>query len=111
MCSFQDQVPVSINQRLLGLGKTAPQQEYKPIFFLRYQLDDPVRKRFPAAVLVRSCLTVTDCQACINQQDPLICPFFQVAVFRYRDAQVRIQFLENIDQRRRFGDAPGNRET
>lgn len=48
----QYQMPASVNEFTLFLGKRAPKDKYQMILFLSQQLDYPVCKSFPAMVLV-----------------------------------------------------------
>ena len=64
-------------------------------------VDDRIGERLPAPVLVRAGLMGADSQRRVEQQYALVCPAQQVAARGHRLAEVALDFLEDIQKRRR----------
>ena len=79
----------------------APQQEHQPFPFPVQVFNGLVGELFPALLLVRGRLTGFHGKYGVEQQHALPGPVGQVAMGRWLDTQIPVDFLVNIDQRRR----------
>ncbi len=111
MRRLQNQVAGSVDERRLAAGKIAPQHKYQPAALQRQLADGLVGEILPANLLVAARLVVLDREHGIEQQHPLCRPAAQVAMRSRRDAQVLLQLLIYILQRRRNAAAARNRKT
>lgn len=98
------------DERLLFDGETAPEQEYKVLAHFGEALDDGVGKLLPADAGVACRHVGTDRERCVQEQDSLVRPAFEVPVRGRRNAQVVVEFLEYVDERRGRLDTHGHRE-
>lgn len=111
MGCLQDEMAIVVDQALLGLGIVAPQQEDEVLPFFRQVPDHRIGELFPPLILVRGRLIGPDSKNGIDQQHPLLCPMGQVAAGRHRNAEVSRDLLENVLERRWFGNTVRNRKT
>ena len=98
------------HQGLFLDGETAPQQKHQVFPYLREPLDNGVGKGLPADSCVACGHVGPHRQGGVQEQDPLLGPAFQVPVGRGRNAQVVVEFLEDVDEGRRRVDSVGHRE-
>src|SRR6056297_3973870 len=106
----QHQMAVAVDAVPLALRLTAPEHEYRRSLAAVDNLDDAVRESLPAFSLVRAGLAALYREHGVEQQHTVVCPRLQAAVARDNEAEVIVQFLEDIDQRRRNPDARADRE-
>src|SRR5579859_2696328 len=105
VCCFQYQVPGLIDEDLLLLGEFPPEQENEA-FFLRGGLADHGVCEFrPSDPGVAHWLICPYGEGSIEEQDALFGPMGQVAMPGDGHTYITLQFLENIDQRWRWGNA------
>ena len=109
--AFKYQVPVGIDKCSFALGIGSPEQKNQMFFLICQFADDGVGEGFPTFVLVRTGLVGPYGQRCIEQQNPLVRPAFEIAGSRDRLAQIIVYFLEDILQGRRLLDAFGHGKT
>ena len=107
----EDQVAaVRGDERLLLDGETSPEQEHEVLADLREPLDDGVGELLPAYACVACGHVGSHGERCVEEQYALLGPAFQVAVGRGSDAQIVVEFLEDVDERGRRLDADGHGE-
>ncbi|MPN26719.1 hypothetical protein SDC9_174144 [bioreactor metagenome] len=82
-----------------GLGKSTPQNKDNGVFALVQSFDNMVCELFPAHASVGGWLACPHGEHCVEQQNPFIGPFFQVAMAGNRAAQVVVQLLINVLKR------------
>ena len=80
---------------------TAPEQKHQPLTLTIQMFDGLVGKLLPTLLLVGGSLAGFHGKHRIEQQNALLCPMGQVAMGRYLDSQIPMDFLVDIDQRRR----------
>ena len=101
MRRFQDQMLRIRQHRNLTLCRPPPEQiDNRPVLCID-GLDHGVRKLFPSLTLMGIGLMSTHSQYRIQQQHTLIRPLLQIPVVWNVTAQIILQFLINILQRRR----------
>ncbi|MOA10314.1 hypothetical protein D3C78_1301980 [compost metagenome] len=71
------------------------------VAFVVDSADDGVGEFFPALPLMRGGAGLFHCQHTIEQKHALFCPAFQKAVTHRANAEIGLQFLVDIDERRR----------
>ena len=101
---------IAVDQFALLLGMTAPEQKHQPLTLTIQMFDGLVGKLLPTLLLVGGSLAGFHGKHRIEQQHALLCPMGQVAMGRYLDSQIPMDFLVDIDQRRRGFDT-GIRDT
>ena len=93
-------------------GETAPKHEYNAAAPLRESLDGGIGEQLPASMLVRPRLMSTHGECGVEQENPLVGPSDEVAACeRNVGAEVAIDFLDDVDQRGRDGNAGRHGET
>ena len=103
-------MPARVDDLALGLRVAAPEQKDQPFALAVEDIDHMVGEAFPAAALVATGLSFLDREHRIEQQHPLPCPRHQVAVGRTRQAEVTVQFLVDVVERRWHRDTRQHRE-
>ena len=98
------------DEHLLFNGKTAPEQKDEVLANLRKTLDNRVRELLPANACVACRHVGAHRERCVQKQNSLVRPAFQVSVGRWRDAEVVVEFLENVDEGWRRLNAKWHRE-
>ena len=97
--------PVCRNHRALGLRVRHPQHEHHGPRPLRHLADDGIGQPLPAPACVAGGLALFHRQAGVEQQHAVLRPLDQAAAGlrkrRGRRAQIALQFLEDVAQRRR----------
>src|SRR5690606_3601083 len=99
MGGAQHAVPARIDDPALLLRIAAPQQEYQPFALTVEHFDDVVGESFPALALMRPGTPLLNGQYRIEQQHAPTRPRHQIAMVRWRDAQVALDFLVDVLQR------------
>ena len=108
----EDEVPAAGgNQGLLLDGETAPEHEHEVFADLREPLDNGVGELLPTDAGVACGHVGAHSERCVQKQDSLLGPAFKVAVRRRVDAEIVMNFLENVDERGRGIDSVGYGET
>ena len=110
MNACQHQMALAVDDRALVLGLAPPEDEDEILALAVQCRDHGVGKGLPPLALMRSGAAVLDRQAGIQQQHALPRPAFQIAVSRVGDAEIRRQFLVDVLQRRRRGNAMRHRK-
>nr|GEU28320.1 hypothetical protein [Tanacetum cinerariifolium] len=105
-----DQVFVGIDQRALGHRITAPQDEHQPAPLRGQPGDGAVGKGFPTVIGMRAGLARAHGQHAVEQEHALPGPVRQIGVAAL-DAEVAVQFLEDVLQARLRPIAVRDRET
>ena len=105
MSGFDDVVPRMGDVFFLGTSVAAPEDEDHGVFAVVEHLDDLVGELLPADLGMAVGLSGHDSEGSIEQKYPLVGPGFEVAVIGNVAAQIIVQFLVNILQRRRDTDA------
>src|SRR5690606_38732231 len=104
-------VAAGIDDLALLLRIAAPQQEHQSLALAVEHIHHMVGEAFPATALMGSGLALFYRQHGVEQQHPLPRPWQQAAVVRTRDAQVGLDFLVDVQQRRRHRHTRHHRET
>ncbi len=110
MRRFENGVAAGVDPFGFALGIAAPQQEDHPAVLGVDRAQHGVGELLPAFALVRVGLVRAHGQHGIQQQHPLLGPGDQAAVVGHVKLDVLMQFLEDIDQRRRSGHARAHRK-
>lgn len=97
----QHQMPRTVDESPFLDGIRPPKKEHEVFAFTRQMCDNGIGKCFPTAALMRSGHMGTHRKRCVQQQHALTRPARQVAALRYFSTYVTLDFLENIEQRRR----------
>ncbi len=98
----EDEVPaVWGNQGLFLDGETAPEHKHEIFADLREPLDNGVGELLPTDAGVACRHVGAHGERCVQKQDSLLGPTFKVAVRRRVDAEIVVNFLENVDERGR----------
>lgn len=96
----KDKVPaIRGNENLLFDGETAPKQKDKVLANLRKSLNNRVGELLPTDACVAGGHVGAHCERSVQKQNSLMRPAFQISVWRWRDAQIVLEFLENVNQR------------
>ena len=111
MGAFQNEVFARVDERFFAAGIPAPEQKDEVFLVLAQKGDDGVGKPAPAAVCVRICLMRAHRERRVHQQDALFCPFREIARLHDGTAQIVVQFLHHVFQRRGLRNAVMNGET
>ena len=112
MWGCEDIVAGAVDVLCLADGETAPKHENDAVASLGKSLDGGIGEQFPASVLVRPCLMGTHGECGVEQEDTLVGPADEIAAGeRNVGAEVAIDFLNDIDQRGRDGNAGRHGET
>jgi len=106
----QDQVAIAVYTGALALRLTAPEHEYDRPLPVVDNFDDPIRESLPALPLVRARPTAFHREHGVEQQHSVVGPRLKAPMARNDEPQVVVQFLEDVDQRRRNANARPNRE-
>ena len=101
--------PIDEGPFLLGIG--SPKDEHQMLPLLGQNTDGGIGKFLPTLALVRACLMGTDGECGIEQEHPLVGPTGEVSARRDVDAQVALDFLEDVLKGRREGHALVHGET
>jgi hypothetical protein len=101
----QHAMAVAVDHLALGLRVAAPQQEDKAFAFAIQRVHHMVGEPLPALACMGTGAAFLDREHGVQQQHALPRPRQQAAVVRTRDADVALQFLEDVVQRRRHGNA------
>ena len=108
-CQHQMLVPVDEGPLLLGVSSPKDEHQVFPLF--GQGTDGGIGKLLPTLALVRTCLMGTDGERGIEQEHPLVGPTGEVSARRDVDAQVALDFLEDVLKGRREGHAVVHGET
>ena len=101
-----------VYQRLLGNGVAAPKEEDETAALLAEGRYGGIGKGLPTVVLVAAGLMGTDGEGGVEEQHTLLGPAAEVAAGDGdAGAEVGVDFLDDVDQRRRHLDALRHRET
>ena len=107
----QDEVPtVRGDEDLFFDGETAPEQKDEVLADLRKSLDNRVCELLPTNAGVAGGHVGAHRERCVQKQNSLMRPAFQVSVGRWRDAEIVVEFLENVDEGRWRLDSERHRE-
>ena len=102
---LKDRVAGLVDKCLFLPGVRAPEDEDDVLRLGPHVPDDSVREGFPAAPLVAGGLMSPDGECRVEHQHTLLRPWTQVAVCRWRDTEIGLEFPKDIDERRRKPDA------
>ncbi|PAV66679.1 hypothetical protein WR25_01824 [Diploscapter pachys] len=101
----QHQMPPAVrhvgDERRLLLRMRAPQQEHDRLRLGRNRADHRIGERLPPPAGMRRGASVLDGQHAVEQQHARPRPALQMPVARRGNAQIVVQFLEDVAQRRR----------
>ena len=111
MRGLDDEVMRIGDHRLFPARRAAPENERHRLLPLVQQGDDLVREGFPALPVMRVCCVLAHREDRVEEQHALIGPRLQAAIVRDRAAEIRLELLEYIEQRRRRLDARLPRST
>ena len=100
-----------VDEGLLPSCRGAPQNEDHRAVLLREHADRRVGEFLPADISVGIRLMRPDRQHRVEKKDALLRPFCEIPMVGNRAAQIRIQILINIDQRRGNADPLVHRKT
>ena len=100
--AWQYQVPMPVNFGSFFLCFTAPQHKHKVLSVLIELIYHRIGKFFPTFPVVRGRLSVKHGQTAVKKQNTSLRPMFKIAMRWRRNAQIGVQFFENILQRWRF---------
>ena len=107
----EDEVLAGVDEGFLGDGIAAPEQEDESVATGGEFADGGIGELLPAVALVRACLVGADGEGGVEQQHPLVGPSGEVARSEGDGgAEVAVDLLDDVDQRRRHGDAVGDGE-
>ena len=104
-------MPIGVDQPHLLLGKAPPEQEDQALMPVGQGADGGIGEAFPAPALVGAGHGGPYRERGVEEQYALPGPSGKVAVCGMRNAQVAMQFLEQVHQGRRRGHSDGHRET
>ena len=97
----QDEVPsIRGDEDLFFDGETAPEQKDEVLADLRKSLDNRVCELLPTNAGVACCHVGAHRERGVQEQNSLMRPAFQVPMGRWRDAEIVMEFLENVDEGR-----------
>ncbi len=95
---FEDDMFLRINEGLLFLRVTSPEQKYEKISLVREGLNNCIGKIFPSFSCVRHRFTSTDSEGRIEKQNSLLCPTSEVTIFWSRYSEISLNFFKNIHE-------------
>lgn len=110
MGGFQHQMPRRINQWHFALRITPPEDKRHMRSAVADHLDHRVGELLPSSPLVRARLMLTNCECGIEQKHSLVGPSCEVAREGYVSADVVLDFLVDIHERRGDAHTVGHRE-
>lgn len=94
----ENEVFGGVDELDFGLCVGAPQKEDEAGAFLRKLRDGGIGKDFPAAALVRTRLMRAHRERSVQKKHSLPRPVLQIAVLRRWNADIVLQFLENVHE-------------
>ena len=80
VCTFKHKVVGVGDVPLFASGVCAPKHKHNRLISFVQFLDDAVREDFPALSSVASCLSCADCQHCVQKENSLLCPVYEIGV-------------------------------
>lgn len=98
------------DEHLFFDGEAAPEQKDEVLADLRKSLDNRVRELLPANAGVTCRHVGAHRERSVQKQNSLVSPTFQVSVGWRCDAEIVVEFLENVDEGRRRLNAKWHRE-
>ena len=103
VCGLQNQARIGavLNERGFFLCLRAPEDKGNRLLKRAERRNHRVREALPAKVLVGVCCVCLYGEHRVEQKHTLLCPRAQIAVWRNRNAEVGLQLLIDILQRRR----------
>ena len=111
MRRLQHAMPAGVDHLALGLRVAAPEQEHQTFLFAIQHIDDVIGETFPALALMRAGAAVFHGQHRVEQQHAALGPGREIAMVGAGDAEIALDLLEDVIQRRRYRHAGTHRET